>query len=370
MSLGGGDLQSLSFPSQDEDSGEQPGPKDSPPKPPSFRRLVSIASGEVFWIACGLLALLFRLPFTLAVPHYVSVAIAAALAGDKATAVVRSGRAKTLALPLCPLPSVSPLSPPHGRGPRKHLFLSRHPSAGRGASSSSAPQASSTLLATSETASSSTTRSSVSCAVSETTLWPRSSARRAPPRPTAAHRPTSACKRICHRCLAPCFRFLLSDTRGGLPAASAAAISAATAAVPSVSPPFTLPHLPPCPSLHVSPRVRRVRPVCQEVAFFDKASSGELASRLSSDCNQLSSDLTWVFRFTLEAVVRVVGVTAYLFWAQWQLGLIAVVLVPVFSYASKIYGAGTHIFPAPRTRTRPKRLIGSGLFSGVSILAL
>lgn len=59
-----------------------------------------------------------------------------------------------------------------------------------------------------------------------------------------------------------------------------------------------------------------------------------------------------VRRFTLEAVVRVVGVTAYLFWSQWQLGLIAVVLVPVFSFASNIYGARS----AERQTRRPMRL--------------
>lgn len=41
------------------------------------------------WIACGLVALLIRLPFTLAVPHYVSVALAAALAGDYKETMVR-----------------------------------------------------------------------------------------------------------------------------------------------------------------------------------------------------------------------------------------------------------------------------------------
>ena len=68
---------------------EQLEPSETRPPPPSFRRLVSVARGEVFWIACGLIALLCRMPFTLAVPHYVSVALAAALSGDRAEAAVR-----------------------------------------------------------------------------------------------------------------------------------------------------------------------------------------------------------------------------------------------------------------------------------------
>lgn len=63
-------------------------PRDAPPAP-SFRRLISVARGEVFWIACGLFALLCRMPFTLAVPHYVSVAISGALSGNSEEAKVR-----------------------------------------------------------------------------------------------------------------------------------------------------------------------------------------------------------------------------------------------------------------------------------------
>lgn len=57
--------------------------------------------------------------------------------------------------------------------------------------------------------------------------------------------------------------------------------------------------------------------------------------------------------FTLEAVVRVLGITAYLFWAQWQLGAIAVVLVPVLSFASKVYGAAA-IAAAAHIATHPR----------------
>ncbi len=35
----------------------------------------------------------------------------------------------------------------------------------------------------------------------------------------------------------------------------------------------------------------------QDIAFFDKHTSGELSSRLNADCGQMASDLTWFFRF-------------------------------------------------------------------------
>ena len=45
----------------------------------------------------------------------------------------------------------------------------------------------------------------------------------------------------------------------------------------------------------------------QDQAFFDKTSTGELISRLTSDCGEMAGDLTWFFRFSVEAVVRILG---------------------------------------------------------------
>lgn len=45
----------------------------------------------------------------------------------------------------------------------------------------------------------------------------------------------------------------------------------------------------------------------QEQAFFDTTSTGDLISRLTSDCGEMAEDLTWFFRFSVEAVVRMLG---------------------------------------------------------------
>jgi len=50
----------------------------------------------------------------------------------------------------------------------------------------------------------------------------------------------------------------------------------------------------------------------QEVGFFDTTSSGDLTSRLQVDTSEMANDLTWVFRFTIEALVRIGGITAYM----------------------------------------------------------
>mgnify|MGYP005696020291 CR=1 FL=1 len=52
-------------------------------------------------------------------------------------------------------------------------------------------------------------------------------------------------------------------------------------------------------------RLRLFRAILrQDIAFFDTTQSGEIASRLTADCAEMANDLTWVFRFTIEALVR------------------------------------------------------------------
>ena len=58
----------------------------------------------------------------------------------------------------------------------------------------------------------------------------------------------------------------------------------------------------------------------QEIGFFDCTKTGEITSRLTADCAEMANDLTWVFRFTLEASVRIGGTIAYMLVRSWQLG--------------------------------------------------
>ena len=51
----------------------------------------------------------------------------------------------------------------------------------------------------------------------------------------------------------------------------------------------------------------------QDVAFFDQTSSGGLlSSRLNNDCSEMAGDLTWFFRFSIESMVRISGIAAYM----------------------------------------------------------
>ena len=75
----------------------------------------------------------------------------------------------------------------------------------------------------------------------------------------------------------------------------------------------------------------------QEIGFFDVTPSGELASRLTTDIATLANDLTWVFRFSIEAVARIVLVTGTLFHTEWRLALVTCTIIPLMAGANRLY---------------------------------
>lgn len=126
----------------------------------------------------------------------------------------------------------------------------------------------------------------------------------------------------------------------------------------------------------------------QDMGFFDVSSTGDLTSRLTSDTAEMSADLTWVFRFTIEALVgvyqnrqdlyryslhwanilskivvllsflclffktcgccgcdhqvRIGGIAAYMVWSEWRLAMVAFAVVPICVLAGKVYGDWLH----------------------------
>ena len=74
------------------------------------------------------------------------------------------------------------------------------------------------------------------------------------------------------------------------------------------------------------------------MAFFDKTTSGELASRLNSDCGELAGDLTWFFRFSIESVVRITGIIWYMLIRCPILGVCALTIIPAVAMVNKFYG--------------------------------
>eukprot|EP00518_Triparma_eleuthera_P009007 CAMPEP_0182486682 /NCGR_PEP_ID=MMETSP1319-20130603/47516_1 /TAXON_ID=172717 /ORGANISM="Bolidomonas pacifica, Strain RCC208" /LENGTH=776 /DNA_ID=CAMNT_0024688783 /DNA_START=176 /DNA_END=2507 /DNA_ORIENTATION=- len=75
-----------------------------------------------------------------------------------------------------------------------------------------------------------------------------------------------------------------------------------------------------------------------EVSFFDSNPVGGLTSRLNSDTTAMSSDLTWFFRFSIEATVRIGGIIAYMFLRSPPLAGAACAVIPVVALVNKKYG--------------------------------
>jgi len=80
----------------------------------------------------------------------------------------------------------------------------------------------------------------------------------------------------------------------------------------------------------------------QEMAFFDVTKSGDLASRLNSDCGEMGGDLTWFFRFSIESIVRISGIVTYMLLKCPKLGLCAISVVPFVALVNKKYGDWLH----------------------------
>jgi len=76
----------------------------------------------------------------------------------------------------------------------------------------------------------------------------------------------------------------------------------------------------------------------QEIGFFDTHTSGELSSRLSSDCGEMAADLTWCMRFSTESIGRITGITIYMLVRCPTLGGCALCIVPVVAIINKVYG--------------------------------
>lgn len=72
--------------------------------------------------------------------------------------------------------------------------------------------------------------------------------------------------------------------------------------------------------------------------FFDVTATGELQSRLNADTAEMANDLSWVFRFSIEAVVRVSGVVGYMLFTSWKLALLVLFIVPLNAVLNTYFG--------------------------------
>jgi len=77
----------------------------------------------------------------------------------------------------------------------------------------------------------------------------------------------------------------------------------------------------------------------KSMTWFDARASGTTASILANDANEVGGNLTWVLRACVESAARVCGIGAYLlFWVNFRLGILALVVVPISSAVNYFYG--------------------------------
>ncbi len=76
----------------------------------------------------------------------------------------------------------------------------------------------------------------------------------------------------------------------------------------------------------------------QEVAFFDFNRTGELMSRLSSDCASLQNTVSVNLSMFLRNLGQVVGGLGFMFYTSWKLSLIMLILVPPTALSAALFG--------------------------------
>jgi ATP-binding cassette subfamily B protein len=74
-----------------------------------------------------------------------------------------------------------------------------------------------------------------------------------------------------------------------------------------------------------------------ELAFFEGAQTGEVMSVLNNDVNQLEEFLTTSLHNAMRIVTRVVVIGAIMLWLNWQLALVALLVVPALAGASVLF---------------------------------
>ena len=101
----------------------------------------------------------------------------------------------------------------------------------------------------------------------------------------------------------------------------------------------------------------------QPIAFFTRAQTGSLVSRLNSDVIGAQQALTSTLSSVVSSVLQLIIVLAVMFIYSWQVTVVALVLIPIFLYPARRVGrprgqvsrAGgrPRRSPAPRARRAP-----------------
>jgi ABC-type multidrug transport system fused ATPase/permease subunit len=77
-------------------------------------------------------------------------------------------------------------------------------------------------------------------------------------------------------------------------------------------------------------------------SFFDKKEIGYLISRINSDLRGLSWFFSGVLAYVISAIIRFIGGVAFLFYLEWRLAIITVILLPLMLIIVKYFSKRIH----------------------------
>jgi ABC transporter fused permease/ATP-binding protein len=80
------------------------------------------------------------------------------------------------------------------------------------------------------------------------------------------------------------------------------------------------------------------RILMQDVAFFDANRTGDLMSRLSSDCTSLQNTVSVNVSQGLRNIAQVLGGFAFMFYTSWKLSALMLIMIPPVAGAAAIFG--------------------------------
>ncbi|EJD75434.1 ABC transporter, variant [Loa loa] len=77
----------------------------------------------------------------------------------------------------------------------------------------------------------------------------------------------------------------------------------------------------------------------QDISFFDTTNTGEITSRLTTDCETMSSTISTNLNIFLRNIVMLLGSLVFMATLSWRLSLVTFIIVPVVGFVTKVYGA-------------------------------
>lgn len=104
----------------------------------------------------------------------------------------------------------------------------------------------------------------------------------------------------------------------------------------------------------------------QEISFFDFQRTGDLMSRLSSDCTTLQNTVSANVSQSLRNLGQVIGGFGFMFYTSWRMSILMLILVPPVALAAAFFGKRVRKFSKDfQTSIADASIVAEETFSGV-----